>query len=39
MSKLYYVHVFCLHHTTKGTQSSRGIGSSVRRAQHIQVMF
>ena len=39
MSKLYYVHVFCRQHTTKGTQSSQGIGSSVRRAEHIQVMF
>ena len=38
MSKLYYVHVFCLHYTTKGTQRSLGISAFVRRAQHTQDM-
>jgi len=39
MSKLYYVHVFCLHYATKCTQRLWGIGTFVRWTQNIQDLF
>lgn len=39
MSKLYYVKVFCLHHTAKCTQRLWRIGILVRGTQHIQDIF
>ena len=39
MSKLYYVQVFCLHHTAKCSQRLLRIGILVRGTQHILDIF